>query len=224
MQIYKLTNFQKILAAGVLVATAFVSAFMVMRTSQIAVKSSSASTAADVPFVQPKTNTMVKAEMPGAPAVQTQHSELPPQTAPMPELTSWQMGDVKAATPKIPLSEKIASYAIVQLEQHPAQLPVVGEQIQLPMLNGKSLVADVQSTTTNPNGDYTWSGHLQGYGSDYPVIMTYGEHAIFATITTPEGSFTMESLDGLGWLYKNPAEVELSNPGAKDFLDVSEAH
>jgi hypothetical protein len=85
-------------------------------------------------------------------------------------------------------------------------------------------VADVQSTTTNPNGDYTWSGHLQGHGTDYPVVMTYGEHSIFATITTPEGSYTMESIDGLGWLYKNPAEVELSNPGAKDFLDVREAH
>jgi hypothetical protein len=31
----------------------------------------------------------------------------------------------------------------------------------------------------------------------------------------------MESLDGLGWLYKNPAEVELSNPGYKDFLEVN---
>ena len=125
---------------------------------------------------------------------------------------------------KITLSEKISNYAIVQLEQHPAQFPAVGEQIQLPMLNGQSVMADVQSTTTNPNGDYTWTGHLQGYGTDYPVVMTYGEHSIFATITTPEGSYTMESIDGLGWLYKNPAEIELSNPGAKDFLEVNETH
>jgi hypothetical protein len=134
------------------------------------------------------------------------------------------MADVKAAVPKITLSERISDYAIVALEQHPARFPAAGEQIQLPMLNGKQVLVNVESSTANPNGDYTWSGHLDGFGSDYPVVMTYGEHSIFATITTPEGSYTMESLDGSGWLYKNPAEVELSTPGAKDFLEIDSAH
>ena len=145
----------------------------------------------------------------------------PKPAAQLPAVSSWQMGDIKTQTPKITLSEKISAYAIVELEQHPATFPAVGEQIQLPMLNGQKVIANVQSITTSPNGDYTWSGHLEGYGDDYPVVMTYGEHSIFATITTPEGSYTMESLDGLGWLYKNPAEIELSNPGAKDFLEVN---
>ena len=52
--------------------------------------------------------------------------------------------------------------------------------------------------------------------------MTYGERSIFATITTPDGSYTMESLDGLGWLYKNPAEVELFNTDSKDFVEVND--
>jgi hypothetical protein len=39
-------------------------------------------------------------------------------------------------------------------------------------------------------------------------------------VTTPEGSYTMESIDGSGWLYKNPAEIELSIAGAPDFLEV----
>jgi len=133
---------------------------------------------------------------------------------------AWQMADYKSETPKIPLNEKIVAYTIVQLEQHPANLPSVGEQVQLPMLHDQQITANVESTTVSPNGDYTWSGHLQGHGTDYPVVMTYGEHSIFATITTPEGSYTMESLDGLGWLYKNPAEIELSTPGSKDYLDV----
>lgn len=225
MQIYKLTNPQKVLAFAVLVAAACASVLMVMQVPQLAVRGVHLSTAESIPIFQPSQKvSATKAEMPTAPLTQTPHRALPqsaPQTA---DLKSWQMGDVKAATPKIPLSEKISDYAIVQLEQHPAQFPGVGEQIQLPMLNGQSVIANVQSTTTNPNGDYTWSGHVQGYGSDYPVVMTYGEHSIFATITTPEGSYTMESIDGLGWLYKNPAEIELSNPGAKDFLEVNEAH
>jgi hypothetical protein len=131
------------------------------------------------------------------------------------------MGGVKAAIPKIPLSEKISVYAIVELEQHPANFPAEGQQILLPMLNGEKVIANVQSVTTNPNGDYSWAGHLDGYGTDYPIVMTYGEHSIFATITTPDGSYSMESLNGLGWLYKNPAEVELSTSGAKDYVEVN---
>jgi len=225
MQIYKLTNTQKVLAAAVFAAAACASILMVMQAPQMAARGPHLSTAESIPVLQQHSQVTAKAELPPTLIAPKTYRDLP-QTMPAKsaDLKSWQMGDVKAATPQIPLSEKISDYAIVQLEQHPAQFPAVGEQIQLPMLNGESVVADVQSSTTNPNGDYTWSGHLQGYGTDYPVVMTYGEHSIFATITTPEGSYTMESLDGLGWLYKNPAEIELSNPGAKDFLDVNETH
>lgn len=137
---------------------------------------------------------------------------------------SWQMGGVKAATPSIPLSEKISDYGIVELQQKPASFPAVGEQVLLPMLHGKNVVAIVESSVNLANGDYSWSGHLHGHGTDYPVVMTYGERSVFATITTPDGSYSMESTDGVGWLYKNPAEIELSNPGAKDFLEIDGHH
>lgn len=224
MQIYKLTNAQKVLAAAVLAAAGCASFLMIMQVPQMALKGAHLSTAESIPVSQSlpanptSTITAVTTHV-SVPHVAA--SNLPTLEAAM--QPSWQMGSVKSSTPKIPLSEKISNYAIVEMEQHPARFPAVGEQIQLPMLNGQQLVADVQSITTNPNGDFTWSGHLQGYGTDYPVIMTYGERSIFATITTPEGSYTMESLDGLGWLYKNPAEIELSNPGAKDFLEVTQS-
>jgi hypothetical protein len=225
MQIYKLTNAQKVLVITVLAAAACASILMVMQAPLMALKGAHLSTAESIPVAQPSSDNRALPIVPLTTAhaiPQVSASNLPtiqPSANP-----SWQMGGVKSTTPKIPLSEKIVDYAIVEIEQHPAQFPATGEQVNLPMLNGQQLVANVQSTTTNPNGDYTWSGHLQGYGTDYPVVMTYGEHSIFATITTPEGSYTMESLDGLGWLYKNPAEIELSNPGATDFLDAPQNH
>lgn len=134
---------------------------------------------------------------------------------------AWKVDDVKSPTPSIRLNERILDYEIVEI-QHPETFPQVGEQITLPMLNGEKVVVDVQSISTSANGDQSWSGHLQGQGTDYPVIMTYGAHAVFATITTPEGSYSMESVDGLGWLYKNPSEFELSDASANDFLEVNE--
>ncbi len=135
---------------------------------------------------------------------------------------AWKVDDVKSPVPSIPLNDKVVDYEIVEIDQYPEHFPQVGEHITLPMLNGEKVVVEVKSLSTSPNGDQTWSGHLQGQGTDYPVIMTYGEHAVFATITTPEGSYSMESVDGLGWLYKNPSEFELSDASANDFLEVNE--
>lgn len=221
MQIHKLSDKQKIWAIALLVVVACLSMFLVQvpqtergahlwTGESIPVTQTAKSLAPEI--AQTAVN-MTQAKSPvvqAAPAVNSSR-DLP---------SSWQMGGVKSDTPAISLSEKISEYAIVQLDQNASQLPSVGQQIQLPMLNGAAVVANVETANTNPNGDYTWSGHLQGYGTDYPVVMTYGEHSIFATITTPQGSYTMESIDGLGWLYKNPAEIELSNPGAKDFMEV----
>ncbi len=224
MKIYKLTNPQKILGAAALAVSAGVSFLFALQTSDLV---------SSIPEGENKIVTReVKLQLPmnSVSSVEFSKAEAAPVNVKMavtrsspqiPASSSWQMGDIKTLTPKITLSEKISAYAIVELEQHPAAFPAVGEQIQLPMLNGQKVTANIQSITTSPNGDYTWAGHLDGYGDDYPVVMTYGEHSIFATITTPEGSYTMESLDGLGWLYKNPAEVELSSPGAKDFLEVN---
>ncbi len=137
---------------------------------------------------------------------------------------AWQPAAHDAPEPSIPLNNRISVYRPVQLNPHPTDLPIVGEQVTLPMFNGKKFVADVQTTSVSANGDYTWRGHLTGQGDSYPVVMTYGEHSTFATITTPDGAYTLESVDGLGWLYKNPSFPELSTPGTNDFLEVDSAH
>ena len=133
---------------------------------------------------------------------------------------AWKVGGIES--PSIPLNEKIVDYEVVEIDQHPERFPQVGEQVTLPMLNGQEVVIDVQSISTSANGDQTWSGHLQGQGTDYPVIMTYGESSVFAMITTPEGSYSMQSVNGVGWLYKNPSELELSTTGTHDYLEVTE--
>lgn len=132
---------------------------------------------------------------------------------------AWQVDNHRAPTPSIPLNEKITDYAIVEIDQIPAAYPQVGEEVVLPMLDGEKVVVAVESSVINPNGDYTWRGHLQGHGDSYPVVMTYGATSVMATITTPAGSYNMTTVKGLGWLYKNPAEVQLVDSLQNDFLE-----
>ncbi len=143
-----------------------------------------------------------------------------PQKVPNPtDRPLWQTASRNAPTPSIPLSERVVSYESVQLEQHLASMPVAGQEVSLPLLKGDLAKVQVETGSLHDNGDYSWRGHLKGHGSDYPVVMTYGENSAYATITTPEGSYSLESINGLGWLYKNPAEPELSAAGATDNLE-----
>jgi len=114
---------------------------------------------------------------------------------------------------------KVTVFSSVQVNHHPGQMPVVGEQVKLPMPEGETITANVESTKTTETGEYIWSGHLANRDSDYPIVMTYGETSTFATITTPNGSYTMEAINGKGTIFKNPSEIELSHPGATDFLE-----
>lgn len=134
-------------------------------------------------------------------------------------LPAWVISDSDDIKPITKLHEKVKLFSAVKVDAHPNTLPSEGEQIVLPLLNGRSAKVNVESTQTSDTGDYVWSGHLDGHESDYPVVMTYGANTTFATITTPEGMYTMESVNGVGWLYKNPSEFELSKPGAVDFLE-----
>ncbi len=137
--------------------------------------------------------------------------------------SGWELAEANSTKPSIELNERVSIFQAVKVSR-PVVLPVVGDQISFPMFSGSSVVVDVQSIKTYPDGGFSWSGHLQGFGNDYPVVVTYGERSAFATITTPEGSYTMESTDGLGWLYKNPSEFELSTHGGTDVLEIPEAH
>ena len=137
---------------------------------------------------------------------------------------AWRHASTQAASPSIPVAQGISVYQQVDVDMEAPVFPSAGEQVSLALPGNLDVLVNVESGVTNPNGDYTWRGHVQGHGTDYPVVMTYGGASVFATITTPEGSYTMESINGSGWVYKNPSEFELSNAGVNDYLEIPLTH
>lgn len=134
---------------------------------------------------------------------------------------TWQLPSPEEAQklqPNLPLSEQIKTYSPVKINSNPSPFPEEGDKLNLPMFNGRTLIAQVESVKVLENGDRVWTGFLEGYGNDFPVVMTYGETLTFATIHTPEGSYALEAKEGVGWLYKNPSIVELSGPNYVDAL------
>ncbi len=150
-----------------------------------------------------------------------------PATASQPTMIvpdAWRMADSSTATPAMPLPDAVSIYEPVAVDMETLVYPEPGQQTSVTLPGGERLQVNVKLGTTNPNGDYTWRGHLDGHGDEYPVVMTYGGNSVFATVTTPTGSYTLESVNGSGWIYKNPSEFELSNPGVNDFLEIPHDH
>lgn len=137
-------------------------------------------------------------------------------------VSAWQTGG--ESSPAIPVPDGVVVYEPVSVDMDSPAYPTAGEQVSLSLPGGEELVVNVETSHENPNGDYSWRGHLDRLGSDYPVVVTYGANSVFATITTPNGSYTLESVNGSGWIYKNPSEFELSEPGKNDYLEVPHVH
>lgn len=137
---------------------------------------------------------------------------------------AWSAAGTEVAAPKIPLPEGVSVYEPVSVDMENPKYPEPGEQLSVAMPGGEQLRVNIETGVTNPNGDYTWRGHLDGHGDEYPVVMTYGGNSVFATVTTPKGSYTLISVNGSGWIYKNPSEFELSHPGTNDYLDIPREH
>jgi hypothetical protein len=131
----------------------------------------------------------------------------------------WRIGGATDASPSISLPARATEYEPVRVDMEHPSYPGPGTKVIVAVPGNESFQVNVEQSAINPNGDYTWRGHVEGYGDDYPVIMTYGHNSVFATITTPKGSYTLETLNGSGWVYKNPSEFELSEHGKNDYLE-----
>ena len=94
------------------------------------------------------------------------------------------------------------------------------DSVALTLLDGDTVQATVASVSIAVNGDRSLRGHLDGYGDQYPVTMTIGKHNAFATVTTPDGSYTLESVDGSGWLYQNPDAAALEHQDYVATLEI----
>ena len=56
------------------------------------------------------------------------------------------------------------------------------------------------SERRQPNGDRTYAGTVAGAGALYPVLLTVGREASFASFRTPGGRWQMEARGGRAWL------------------------
>lgn len=117
--------------------------------------------------------------------------------------SAWITVDVLPEPPSVPLNPMVQEAAMVQVPPAYELDYGPGDKVRLTLPDGSELPVTVATSRRLRSGDLTWKGFVDGYGEDFPVIFTAGTEAAFATLTSPEGSFTMESVGGTGWVYRN---------------------
>lgn len=96
----------------------------------------------------------------------------------------------------------------------------VGDVIQLPPVGQVTYEAVISQKVRHKNGSVSVSGNLIGDGNDkHAVILTEGKTTSYASISTPEGAFEIETVNGKGYIY-SVKEIENSyvDPHKEDIL------
>ena len=117
------------------------------------------------------------------------------------------------------LPPQIETYAAIAVQPQSQQDLFPGKQTQFVLPGEGEVSVTIAEVSPLKSGGYRWTGHLTEYGDQYPAVSTSGKTSAFAMITTPLGSYSMESVNGLGWIYKNPSEQQLSTPGHIDGIE-----
>jgi hypothetical protein len=134
--------------------------------------------------------------------------------------TPWSISSFISTTNTIELDGKIQVMEPIEIDTEEATNVSPGDVVLLPLPGADQYRAVVDRVTIADNGETSWNGYIEGYGSDYPVTFTVGAQTSFATITTPEGLYAMEAVNNNGWVYKTPDLVDLVDPDQPDHLVV----
>ncbi|MCX7134003.1 hypothetical protein [Aeromonas sp.] len=118
--------------------------------------------------------------------------------------TPWQAAEVDADFPLAEPGEGAEQPQPIALQGGELGLAQVGDSVTLPLPDGSTLEARVTKVELQRGGERNWQGEIRVDGDSYPVNFTVGKQATFGFIGTPQGSYSVETLGGKGWVYKNP--------------------
>ncbi|MGL4250270.1 MAG: hypothetical protein ACRCR1_06410 [Aeromonas sp.] len=125
----------------------------------------------------------------------------------------WQSVEIDADFPLAEPGEAVEQPLAIVLQGDALGHAQVGDSVTLPLPDGSTLEARVTKVILQQGGRRNWQGEIQVDGGSFPVNFTLGGQATFGFIGTPQGSYSVETMGGKGWVYKNPP-LDLGHGGS----------
>jgi hypothetical protein len=109
--------------------------------------------------------------------------------------------DLEEVKKTFPTKEGISPLIAVEIPKGTITKLEIGDKISLPYMGAGEYEATITEKTTHKNGSVSVSGNLSDSGIQYSVVLTEGKNMSFGTVTTPNGSFEIETKNGQGYVY-----------------------
>jgi len=108
----------------------------------------------------------------------------------------------------------------IQIEKNNIANLFVGDTIKLPNVGQVEYTAKITKRVEHNNGSVSVAGNLiSDENAKYSVTLTEGKTTSYASITTPEGAFEVETIDGVGYIYSvKDIEDKYIDSNKEDFL------
>jgi hypothetical protein len=136
------------------------------------------------------------------------------------EVEIFQEKDKDELLKELPNKKLAAPFSGVAIDKNAISKLVVGSIIKLPNVGQMEYSATITEKTVHKNGSVSVSGNLTGEdNSNFSVVLTEGKNSSFASITTPEGAFQIETVNGIGYIYSiDEIERNYVDPNKEDVL------
>lgn len=109
--------------------------------------------------------------------------------------------DSEEVQKSFPSKEGVSPLIAVEIPKGSVRTLNIGDKISLPYMGAGEYQATITGKITHKNGSVSVTGNLDDSGKQYSVVLTEGKNMSFGTVTTPDGSFEIETKDGQGYLY-----------------------
>lgn len=98
----------------------------------------------------------------------------------------------------------------------------IGDTIKLPEINSFQYEAKITEKITHKNGSVSVTGNLlPKENKQYSIIFTEGKKNTYASISTPEGAFDIETINGKGYVYSvKEMDKKYIDKSKEDFILV----
>lgn len=118
-------------------------------------------------------------------------------------VSPWTAIDPSIVEGDVHLRKDVKPVQFIKLNTKALQSLHNGDQFDFPAFSNKQYSMTVLKSKTLWNGDVVISGTVQS-GDDnnsFPAVISTGKNATFASFSTPEGSYELESFGQIGALY-----------------------
>ena len=135
-------------------------------------------------------------------------------------LSIYVEADIDELLKKVPTKKSISPILGIQIEPNSISKLNVGDTIKLPSLGQIEYEAKITKKITHKNGSTSVTGNLVGdQNAKFSVVLTEGKTSSYASITTPEGAYEIETINGIGYVYSvQDIENKYIDPTKDDFL------